>query len=373
MKKYINSFLAASVLGMSIIPAVNIYNDYTGAKNISRQGVSWFHHSNLFNFDFTLPYLGYIYYKNGMSISPENVIVGKEGWLFLGDRHAYVMSESRGLMTFNKERMDRYALARAKWDKLVKEQGGIGYFVSIAPNSHSIYREMMPVWAAEAKHSPSVQYLLSKALSDKTLADLSLLIKKYKDVSHMPLYYKTDTHWNAFGAWYGYQALQNKISETDPSLKWLSPKDIHLTFKDKKGGDLSRFLRITPFLQDKEAVVTVNRISQLHITDWNGKTIRDTNLSDRQGNMESELIVNSSNALNNKRVLWLRDSFGEALYPYMNATFSTVIQRHYQNILSDPKKFRELINQFKPDLVIITSVERNSLSGYFGNFLDNAK
>lgn len=367
MKKYITRFLAVSAIGLSVVPAINIYNDYIGPRALQRNGLSWLHHSNLYSIDFALPRLGYLYYKYGTSISPENVIVGKDGWLFLGDRHAYVMSESRGLRPFNKERMDRFAKARNEWNEFVKSQGGIGYFVSIAPNSHTIYREMMPEWASRAKPSPNVEYLLSKSRDDTTLADLSISIKKYKGLSHEPLYYKTDTHWNEFGAWYGYQDLQSKISETAPSLKWLTPGDIHLSFSEKLGGDLSRFLRITPFIKDTEVSVRVKRESKIEVTDFDGKHIRSGDLSDRQENMEKQLIVHSSNALNDKKVLWLRDSFGVALYPYMNATFSTIMQQHYQEVISDPKNLEKLIKDFKPDLVIITTIERNSVSGYFGN------
>ena len=368
MKKYITSFLAASAIGLSVVPAINIYNDYKGTKSLLPNGLSSIHYDNLYSMDFALPDLGYLYYKQGASISPENTIVGKDGWLFLGDRHAYVMSESRGLKPFNKERMDRFAKARHKWDEFVKAQGGIGYFVSIAPNSHTIYREMMPEWASKAKSSPNVEYLLSKSRSDATLADLSISIKKYKNLSHEPLFYKTDTHWNESGAWYGYQDLQRKISQTAPSLKWLDPQDIHLSFKDKSGGDLSRFLRITSFVKDTEVSVRIKRDSKVFVTDFEGNIIRSGNLSDRQENMEKQLIVHSSNALNDKKVLWLRDSFGVALYPYMNATFSTIMQSHYQQVITNPELLEKMIKDFKPDLVIITMIERNAVSGYLGNF-----
>lgn len=368
MKKYISIFLLTSFIGLSIAPAVNITNDIRGPKDLSHQGISWFNRTNLFNMDFTLPYLGYIYYRLGLSISPENTIIGKDGWLFLGDRHAYVISELRGQKPFKRAKLDGFANARSRWDQMVKEQGGIGYFVSVAPNSHTIYREMMPEWAAKANTSPNINYLLHQAKDDNTLIDLSKLIISHKNSSQTPLYYKTDTHWNELGAWYGYEALKNKISITDPSLKWLDRNNIKFKYNERNGGDLSRFLRISPFIKDTEVAVEIKPNSKLHITDWLGKTIRDGDLSDRQENMTHELIINSSNALNNKKVLWLRDSFGIALYPYMNATFSTLMQKHYKEVLEDPCQLKRAIREFKPDLVIITVVERNSLSPFFGNY-----
>lgn len=113
--------------------------------------------------------------------------------------------------------------------------------------------------------------------------------------------------------------------------------------------------------------VKIKTSSKIVVTDYKGNTLRVSDTSDRQEDMSKQLIVHTSNALNDKKVLWLRDSFGVALYPYMNATFSTIMQQHYQDVLTNPEYMKKLITEFKPDLVIITVIERNSLSEYFEN------
>jgi hypothetical protein len=76
-------------------------------------------------------------------------------------------------------------------------------------------------------------------------------------------------------------------------------------------------------------------------------------------------LVKSKNALNHKRVLWLRDSFGTAMEPYMAATFSETLQIHYKWVT--PEMFARLVNSYKPDYVFITVVERAARKPWFTN------
>ena len=63
------------------------------------------------------------------------------------------------------------------------------------------------------------------------------------------------------------------------------------------------------------------------------------------------------------KVLWLRDSFGSAQAPSVYATFSEVVQTHWQVALA--KKAAPLVAMVKthqPDIVLLTVVERAVLS-----------
>jgi hypothetical protein len=77
------------------------------------------------------------------------------------------------------------------------------------------------------------------------------------------------------------------------------------------------------------------------------------------------LLVKSEQALNQKRVLWLRDSFGTAMAPFMAVTFSETLQLHYD--AANPELFARLVNSFKPDYVFITVVERGARRKRFGS------
>lgn len=77
----------------------------------------------------------------------------------------------------------------------------------------------------------------------------------------------------------------------------------------------------------------------------------------------------SPRARNKKRVLWLRDSFGLALAPFLAATFTETIEIHWSEALrSHGKQLVELVDSWDPDYVIVTVVERDALSGALAQY-----
>jgi hypothetical protein len=82
------------------------------------------------------------------------------------------------------------------------------------------------------------------------------------------------------------------------------------------------------------------------------------------GNMSDLNLIQTPKALNNKRVLWLSDSFGSALAPYLTATFTQVLKQHWKS-LAGTEDLKALVKDWKPDYVFVTVVERASLSEEF--------
>ncbi|MFZ4215766.1 hypothetical protein ACOZB2_30905, partial [Pantoea endophytica] len=78
---------------------------------------------------------------------------------------------------------------------------------------------------------------------------------------------------------------------------------------------------------------------------------------------QENLLIKSPNALNNKKVVWLRDSFGTAMSRLMAVTFSETLQIHHARVT--PEKIKEIILNYKPDYVIVTVVERDSMGKVF--------
>ncbi|ELW7977665.1 hypothetical protein AAB077_003907, partial [Escherichia coli] len=97
MKKYICSFAVSSLALLMIAPLVNVKDGaINGAKIIdfSKTDVTdWFNVDGLYNLDSAIPPLSGVLYKVGISLYPEETIVGKNGWLFLGDKYSNTLSE----------------------------------------------------------------------------------------------------------------------------------------------------------------------------------------------------------------------------------------------------------------------------------------
>jgi hypothetical protein len=78
------------------------------------------------------------------------------------------------------------------------------------------------------------------------------------------------------------------------------------------------------------------------------------------------MLINAKHALNQKRVLWLLDSFGlSGMIPFMTATFTETLMINYLDV--NPDQFIRLVDTFKPDYVIITVGERIAFNKWFEN------
>jgi hypothetical protein len=83
------------------------------------------------------------------------------------------------------------------------------------------------------------------------------------------------------------------------------------------------------------------------------------------GAPQHPLLVKAKHALNQKRVLWLCDSFGAAMAPFMAASFTEILQLHY--MAANPVRLARLVNTYKPDYVVVTVVERGAREKWFEN------
>lgn len=371
MKKYIFSFVVASLALLMIAPVVNVKDGAIDGEKIidfsKRNITDWVNIHGLYNLDSAIPALSGVLYRVGISLYPEETIVGKNGWLFLGDKYSNTLTEKRNLTKDIRPQIDQMAKARIAWDKYVKSYGGKGYFVSFAPDKHTVYPEFSPTWLIENGGSRNTQYLLSSATDDHTFINMGSSFSNLKKTG--PVYYKTDTHWNKRGAWAGYKEISHRISQQVPDIKWLTDKDVDISASQRKGGDLSRFLRLQDSLTDVEYTATVPGAKTVKVYDWYGAFKKELPIDNSTIHRNVPQETRNVTALNTMRVLWLRDSFGDGMEPFMNTTFSNIFQQHYQAVMATPEIMTRVINTYKPDLVIVTAVERQAMTiPWFINF-----
>jgi hypothetical protein len=237
--------------------------------------------------------------------------------------------------------------------------------VMLGPDKATIYPEFLPDWAQPAAATATDTLLAN--VKRGLYVDTRPALRTAKSQFSESLYYKTDTHWNSLGAWVAFQAFEMDIACAEPGLRLLSEKDVRvLEVNQRQGGDLAKFLRLKETLRDNEVVIDIISDRPIETKQYDFETGR---LKRSGGNpqihtAQRPLLVKSEQALNQKRVLWLRDSFGTAMAPFMAATFSETLQLHYD--AANPELFARLVNTFKPDYVFITVVERGARRKRFG-------
>lgn len=319
----------------------------------------------LYNINFTQPLLNKFLYAFGISTSSVNVIIGKNDWLYLGDGHSNTITIKRThTTTTSRELAKKIGFATKAWAQWLKQQGVQDYRILLAADKDTIYPEYLPNWA-----QPVSDYAINTLLanvSPEIYIDTRDILKNSKPKFSQPLYYKTDTHWNSLGGWVAFHYFMDKIIQTEKKL--IEPQIELVSTNTREGGDLGRFLNISGLLSDTEVTLEIINPNHIDVEKYDFDTSR---LLGTGGNApipmsRVPLLIKSKNALNQKKVLWLRDSFGRVLSPLMAATFSEVLQLHYDVV--DSKRFVELVNNFKPDYVFISVVEREAFSTHFSTY-----
>ncbi len=355
MKRRIAVFFAVAVAILAIVPAINLLS----AKD--RQAIRWKDPKFFFNVDALSALASRALLPLGISTDPKQVIVGRDDWLYLGDEYQFTLSTDRRPATAeDTEIAKRIAEATAAWDAYCAARGVRLFRIMVAPNKGSVYPERMPDWARPA--SPNGTDALFAVTGRPRWIDLRPPLIAERRKQPVAIYYETDTHWNHFGAALAFRAFAREVAGDAPELRWPDEKTYAISRVDPRiGGDLARFLRI-PNVFDDEEPITNAFFLPVQTTQYDydtGKVVL------KGGNPPVDsplrpLLVRAEGALNRAKVLWLRDSFGQAMSPLMAATFSDVIQLHWDEALKPDLRLARLVEDWKPDYVFVTVIERSS-------------
>lgn len=367
IKKQVIVFIFSVLTLISIAPAVNIF---IGTADIVAQKSNtkvkpWWHSSIIYNLDFGTVWLSRILSPLGISIAPDQVVIGFNKWLFLGNRYVNIRDAVRQGQT-SKDittavKIGKNTVAWANW---FDEMGVQLYRVMVAPNKSTIYPEKLPNWAKPTQSHSSIDSLFTE--TNGYYIDLRKSLLDAKKSSSEDLYFHTDTHWNFYGAWIGFMDFISTVNETGQNLNY--PKNSNFKFGTYIGGDLGRFLRIHDTLSDVWPTILDidSKNIETNLYDYNSQKLIGTNLYIHPGLIQNPLHVISKKALNKKKVLWIRDSFGTAFSPFMAATFTDIIQVHNDSALDNNCALLiGLIKSYQPDYVFVTIVERDALSPLF--------
>lgn len=363
MKRSILAFLLSIALILLTVPVINIMI----APN--RETINLKEKSFLYNMDFVSRWAALLLYPLGISTDPKQVIIGIDGWLYLGDNYQQTVSDDRRAVTEADISIGKnIGAATNAWDAYLAGKGVKVFRIMIGPNKGSIYPEHMPSWARPALFNPTDALLAG--VGQEHFIDLRPTLLAAKVTHSENLYFKTDTHWNALGAGIAFRAFAQQVGKAAPELRWPPEKVYELTgITPRNGGDLARFLRLTESLSDYEPKINSASL-QVKTTqiDFATKVIIDQGGNPQLDAPAKPLLVKSVGALNDKKVLWLRDSFGTSLSPLMAATFSEVLQLHWSEAISPEGNLAKLVDAWKPDYVFFTVVERAAREASFAAY-----
>lgn len=266
----------------------------------------------------------------------EQVLVGEDGWLYYTG--AATLDYYRRVRPYRPEELDAWEQAfieRRDW----LAARGIEYIVIIAPNKHTIYPEFMPA-SIECMDRPSHldrwQERMAAADGPPISHDLRPALMASKSINRV--YHRTDSHWNAYGAYIAYsemiRALAGRIAIPAP---W-PIEAFDVTTRDGPGGGLANMMGL-PDIYREEWIELAPRQPRL----------AETVLKERRS-YPIHIVEHPDKSL--PRAVVFHDSFFVRMTPFVGEHFSRLTQAWTYEF--DP----ELIERERPQVVIQELVER---------------
>jgi len=135
MKKKVVIFFVMVFFVLSIIPFINIIS---GMKIKAKK---------LYNVDFIIPYISKFLYPYGINIFSDEVVIGKNDWLFLGDNYAQTITLARsGVDLSYAEDASVKNNILYEWSRFFFSRGVKDFKILVGPNKSTVYSEFLPGW-----------------------------------------------------------------------------------------------------------------------------------------------------------------------------------------------------------------------------------
>jgi alginate O-acetyltransferase complex protein AlgJ len=145
------------------------------------------------------------------------VIIGKDGWLFYSKDESYMAD--RGLDPFSEGDLDVWQKVLEKRRKWFTSHG-YSFIVVVAPDKQTIYPEFLPDQFAKPPTQSRLDQLIAHLRQTHSPAQILDLRPALLDAKrHQQIYFKTDSHWNDYGALVAYQVILDAIQQALPNRK----------------------------------------------------------------------------------------------------------------------------------------------------------
>jgi len=262
------------------------------------------------------------------------VLLGKRGWLFVAGGRP--LESYRRTRPFTEDELAAWTgvfEARRAW----LAARGIAYLLVVPPDKHNVYPEHMPAAIQPLRAVSHLDQLLAHLAAPSAVAvvDVRPALRAAKALH--PVYPRTDTHWNAFGAWAAYEAMAARLGLAPWPLA-----DFGVTRVDHDGGDLADALGLADLLREERVRLTPRRRRAARVVEQHPPSAAPDAVWRVTRHARADL----------PRLVMFHDSFGFALAPFLAEHFAEARFHLYRQF--DPA----LVEVHRPDVVVDEMVER---------------
>ena len=295
-------------------------------------------------------------YRLHTSSNSRMAVVGRDGWIFLGDFQDNSFSQSIRRRVLSDQELDYWTLsleAQQRW--LAKR--GIALLFVVAPSQGSVYPEQLPDWSQRYLSAPTSFDRVLSSPRRLPIIDLRPALRAAK--SQAQTYSPLNSHWTDYGAWVAWTLIGKELSEKFPGFQ---PFGVGETANIEHLADYANEYR------DMLGIVANNPWDRYKFEkpfpDYQ-MIGEDGSVTTMSGYMQTGLLdlprqtVNPS-VSNHLTAMILRDSMGDALSPFLQSSFKRTIQLHHHRTQypKDQINLIPAVEEYKPDIVIYVMAER---------------
>lgn len=275
---------------------------------------------------------------------PQKVAIGKDGWLFITETERAVYNgafmrsgeEIKKLVGELQNRTKKYAAM------------GVKFYVFFAPMKQEIYQEKLPVFYRRSPQGTLTDKIIAEIKKNPSINFIECKEELLEQKKTKRTYYKTDNHWNAVGGYAAYKAIIKRLSRDFPILQPLPPARIQFNTEIKNGGNLAIMMGIDFLIFEENFAPSIHQ-------ERAKKTARRNYPVPAGFAKASEYEMAYEQADTSlPTMVFIRDSYGEALIPYLKENFSRSL------FIFDAWHYgvnKKIIEAEKPDIVVLEIFE----------------
>ena len=262
----------------------------------------------------------------------EQAFMGKDNWIFTKERNS--IGNFQNTTHFENTELTRIKNNIVDREQWLKKQN-IKLYMMIAPDKNRIYGENYPDKIKKNGTRSQIDQLYEYIKGETNVPIIYPVEELISNKSKGLLYYKEDTHWNDYGAYFGYRSLMDLVKKDYSNLKIISEEDFVLEKRESGKTDLLRMLNIKDSDYDKP-LYECPKLKEPFAEDIGKVNVKGT-------------ITGSVNSRNKLKAIIFCDSYTGAMKPFLAESFGTVYYIGDHHKFND---YQEFIMQEKPDIVI---------------------
>lgn len=297
-------------------------------------------------------------YRLGHSANSNIGVIGKDGWMFLGNDNQHSFDESYGrYMPSDQALQDWITVMRAEVG--YARRRGIPILYVAAPSTGTIYPDKLPAHAPGFDKTPTALDRLTAMAQAEGLPMLDVRPALVEARRTADTYSPFNSHWTNYGGWVAWRAIAARIS-ADLGGAHMAKADAEPKIATSASVSVNEFAGMLGIQVDNPWTNPVFSEPlpsyQAHLASGAVETLPGDTPTDL---LDLPRTTTNASATTPYSVLFYRDSQGDSLSPFIQASFSTSYQMEH-NVRNGmtPFNFIGPIEQYKPNYILYVFTER---------------